>query len=54
MEELNKICRLCLDQDAEEMHQIFDECLNNKIVITTGLDVSEFIENSSENKNSIQ
>ncbi|KAG5667422.1 hypothetical protein PVAND_015402 [Polypedilum vanderplanki] len=39
MNEISEICRLCLEQNAEEMHQIFDECLNNKIVIITGLDL---------------
>lgn len=41
MEEIAEICRICLEKDSEEMHKIFDECLNNKIVILTGLDVSE-------------
>lgn len=40
MEKLVEICRVCLEADHEDMHKIFDECLNNKIIIMTGLDVS--------------
>ena len=41
MEKLVEICRVCLENDQQDMHKIFDECLNNKIIIMTGLDVSK-------------
>ena len=37
---LEDICRICLNTDAEGMHQIFEESLSNKIIIITGMDVS--------------
>lgn len=44
MEEIAEVCRICLEKDSEEMHKIFDECLNNKIVILTGLDVRKIFD----------
>lgn len=39
--DLERICRLCLeDKNYETFHHIFDENLNNKIIILSGLEVS--------------
>ncbi|XP_070508763.1 zinc finger protein pita-like [Chironomus tepperi] len=39
MTNLEQICRICLESDAEDMHQIFEESLSNKIIIITGMDL---------------
>lgn len=40
MSKVADLCRMCLEKDSNEMHQIFNESLNNKIIMMTGLDVS--------------
>jgi len=40
MTNFEETCRICLESDSEEMHQIFEESLSNKIIIITGMDVS--------------
>lgn len=38
--DFNNICRICLDDECTDMHHIFNEGLNNKIIILSGIDVS--------------
>lgn len=37
---LNNFCRMCLENKCMDMHHIFNEGLNNKIIILSGIDVS--------------
>lgn len=49
--DLDRICRLCLeDKNYETFHHIFDENLNNKIIILSGLEVCLILNNKIQNK----
>lgn len=38
--DLEKLCRLCLSSDSENLHHIFEQELSNKIIILSGLEVN--------------
>ncbi|CAG9812369.1 unnamed protein product [Chironomus riparius] len=39
MTNLEDLCRICLSAEFEDLHQIFEESLSNKIIIITGMDL---------------
>lgn len=53
MAEFEEICRVCLDTNAQDLHQIFEESLSNKIIIITGLDVRFYYKFTKYSLNSL-
>lgn len=43
--DITKLCRMCLEENPEYAHNIFEESLSNRIILLTGIDVNKKMPN---------